>query len=141
MYTTNTNHDRASIMGNTNTAPNSHATVHIRNCTGQSITNVKLSHRYDNDYYDDPLRVDFLDTGASSSSVPIGFWTGFLRTGYDYWHVVFECNGRKYSCKTNFYCFLTEDDLGGDVTCELYKDKMVTIPPKSSSAKVSLCSI
>jgi hypothetical protein len=121
--------------------PNSHAQVQVKNCFGKPITNIKLSHRYDHDHYDSPLKVDILAHGKSSDFAQVGFWTGFLRTGKDYWHVVFDCNGREYSCKDNFYCFLTKDDKNGKVICELHKDKMVVRPPKSSNATVSLDSV
>lgn len=122
--------------------PNSHTRVQVENCCGQPITNVKLCHRYDHDHYDSPLQVDLLAHGEKSKKfVSVGFMTGFLRTGKDYWYVVFECNGYNYSCKDNFYCFLTKDDRDGDVVCQLFKDRMVVRPPRSSSAKVSLDSV
>ncbi|HFE2915044.1 TPA: hypothetical protein ACF3A8_005392 [Klebsiella pneumoniae] len=123
--------------------PNSWAKAVIHNRLGSDITNVELNHRYDNDHYDEQCW-DYLESGGESSTMDVGFWTGFGRTGYDYWLIAFESEGLLWTCKDNFYCFLTKDDVGGTVTLRLYKVgsnwKMEVIPPVSSGCVVSLTS-
>lgn len=124
--------------------PNSRANVQVQNDWGQEITQVELNHRYDNTHYDEG-HWDKIGNGESSSAFEVGFWTGFGRTGRDYWLIAFEANGILWTCKDNFYCFLTADDVNGNVICRLYQDaeggKMEIIPPVSSSCVVRLTSV
>lgn len=121
--------------------PNSWATAYVRNNWGEEISNITLKHRYDNDHYDSKFW-DYISSASQSDGLPVGFWTGFGRTGKDYWHISFEADGVIWTCKENFYCFLRAKDINGDVICRLYKDgnngKMDIICPKSSNCTVSL---
>lgn len=113
--------------------------VYIENNTGQPITNIKYSHRYDSDVFNSG------EAGAieSNQSYLIGvatYWTGFGRTGYDYWWVEFNRDDKTYTCKANFYCYLTSDDAdsGKPVTLILNTDSMEVVPPVSSNCTVRL---
>ena len=117
--------------------PNSWCPVVVVNNTGVDITKVTLKHRYDNDHYDAKSWPE-IKSGATASGLNVGFWTGPLRTGYDYWQIFFSWSGADYTCKDNFYCFLTKDDVGGLVRIELTLSNMKVVPPKSSNCTVSL---
>lgn len=121
--------------------PNSWAKANVKNDFGEKIFNVTLNHRYDSDHYDNESW-DSLDNGETSSDFSVGYWTGFGRTGKDYWFIQFEAGGRIWTCKDNFYCYLTADDKNKAVTCRVYKDgsdgKMEIICPRSSNCTASL---
>ena len=123
--------------------PNTWAKAAVKNDWGSEISNVELHHRYDNDHKDDGSW-DSIENGQTGETFDVGYWTGFLRTGYDYWLVKFEADGKSWTCKDNFYCFLTGDDQGGTIVCRVYKDggegKMEVKCPQSSSATVGLSS-
>lgn len=89
--------------------PNTWAKAAVKNDFGTEIHNVTLKHRYDNDHYDKGSW-DAIPSGEESSAISVGYWTGFLRTGKDYWWISFEALGKIWTCKSNFYCFLREDD-------------------------------
>lgn len=122
--------------------PNSWLSVEVINQTGADITNVNLKHRYDTDHYDEKTWAD-IKNEARAGGLQVGFWTGFGRTGYDYWQIFFNCEGETFTCKDNFYCYLTKDDAKseGVVQIKLTLSKMYVEPPKSSSAYVSLSKI
>ncbi|EGR0108318.1 hypothetical protein M2G69_07090 [Vibrio vulnificus] len=115
------------------------ATVKVLNKTGFHIEDIHFSHRYDEDSYDHG-KLDNLENRAEATIGKAVYWTGFLRTGYDYWWIEFKRCGKIYTCKANFYCYLTASDAkdGGPVVLELHEDKMIVVPPKSSSCSVSL---
>lgn len=121
--------------------PNTWANVLVVNAFGSKIFNVELKHRYDTDHYDQGSW-GVIENGAQSSSFKVGYWTGFGRTGKDYWKIQFEAGGQVWSCKTNFYCFLTGDDANKTVKIRVYKDgssgKMEVQCPGSSNCTVSL---
>ena len=117
--------------------PNSWCPVEVVNNTGVDITAVTLKHRYDTDHYDEKTWPQ-IKSGATAGGLNVGFWTGPLRTGYDYWQIFFSWAGASYTCKDNFYCFLTKDDVGGLVRIELTLSNMKVVPPKSSYCNVSL---
>lgn len=117
--------------------PNSWCPVEVVNNTGVDITAVTLKHRYDNDHCDKKTWSQ-IRSGATAGGLEVGFWTGFLRTGKDYWQIFFSWSGASYTCKDNFYCFLTKDDVGGLVRIELTLSNMQVVPPTSSSCNVSL---
>ena len=114
--------------------------VSVINETDSEISNLDYQHRYDSDVYN----LGHLDQLAPGDEKVVGeatFWTGFGRTGYDYWWVQFDRDGKRYTCKSNFYCYLTSSDadhLSLGVKLILTKDKMVVRPPVSSSCSVSL---
>lgn len=87
--------------------PNSWATATVKNDWGSPISMVTLKHRYDTDHYD-KKSWERLDNGETGESFGVGFWTGAFRTGKDYWKIIFEADGVLWTCKDNFYCFLTE---------------------------------
>jgi hypothetical protein len=101
--------------------PNSWAKVAVKNDWGGKITNIQLNHRYSNDHFDSH-HWKYLDADTISSLYNVGFWTGFGRTGKDYWMIKFEADGKIRTCKDNFYCFLTSDDKDKKTTCRVYKD-------------------
>lgn len=117
--------------------PNSWCPVEVANLIELDITSVHLSHRYDNDHHDERTWPT-IAAGGVSDTLNVGFWTGFGRTGKDYWHISFTCGGATYSCKDNFYCFLTRHDVGHRVRVEVALDCMRIRCPASSSAEVSL---
>jgi hypothetical protein len=109
--------------------------VSVTNNTGSVITEVQYMHRYDSDVYN----TGNLPVLADNATQVIGiatFWTGFLRTGYDYWWIQFVRDGKKYTCKANFYCYLTSDDKSA--TLKLTKDTMTVVPSSSSSCEVRI---
>jgi hypothetical protein len=114
-------------------------TVKVKNNTGETITAIQYRHRYDEDVYNDG-DLSVLDKGATSPIGSATYWTDFLRTGKDYWWIQFNKGGTLYTCKANFYCYLTSGDAdnGGSVILELSSDKMKVIPPVSSSCSVRL---
>jgi hypothetical protein len=121
--------------------PNTWATATVRNDWGEEITKVQLNHRYDNDHFDAKSWAS-IDNGASGESFKVGYWTGFGRTGKDYWLINFEAGGKLWNCKDNFYCFLKGDDKNKEVVCRVYQDngsgKMEVQCPGSSNCTVSL---
>jgi hypothetical protein len=131
------------IKGDTMDTPNSWAKATVKNDWGSVISNVELHHRYDTKHFDDKSWASLSDR-EQGDTFNVGYWTGFGRTGYDYWLIKFEADGKIWTCKDNFYCFLTDDDIGGTVICRVYKKgdagKMDVICPESSNATVSLSS-
>ena len=121
--------------------PNTWAKAVVKNETGTMIFNVTLKHRYDTDHYDQG-RWGTIANGRESSAIEVGYWTGFGRTGYDYWWIKFEAFGKVWTCKTNFYCFLTPADAGKVVPLRVYMDgdngKMDVETPGSRGCTVSL---
>lgn len=113
--------------------------VKVENETGETITNIKYRHRYDEDVYNDG-NLTALSNGALQEIGTATYWTGFLRTGVDYWWIQFEKGGEIYTCKANFYCYLTSEDAEskGAVKLRLKEDSMEVVPPKSSSCSVKL---
>lgn len=122
-------------------AQNSHSNVHIENKMGVPLYNINFSHRYDNDHFD-RTTIQQLGTNSSTYALTAGYWTGFGRTGHDFWAITFETNGNVWSSRNNFYCYLTSDDNNHDVKIELVKSgntaMMKVIPSNSSSCNVSL---
>jgi hypothetical protein len=119
--------------------PNSWLPVELKNDWGSEITDVTLNHRYDTDHYDNHTWGK-IETGGKEGGMQAGFWTGFLRTGKDYWNVQFRADGHNWTCKDNFYCFLTSDDAdsGQPVVLTISKDNLNVAPPKSSHCDVTL---
>jgi hypothetical protein len=121
--------------------PNTWAKATVKNSWGSEISKIVLHHRYDEDHFDNGSW-EFLNDGETASPpVSVGYWTGFMRAGRDYWSISFvDSNGRTWQNKPNFYCFLTEGDAGKLVTCEVKGDseKLEVIPGESSSCTVSL---
>ncbi|MFK8009391.1 MAG: hypothetical protein AB8H03_23725 [Saprospiraceae bacterium] len=118
--------------------PNSHAQVVVKNNWGSKISDVRIIHRYDTDHTD-MKNYSSIEDGATTSSFTVGFWTGFARTGKDYWYIEFKDNsGGSWDCKTNFYCYLTSDDVGGTVTLEVSPGNLRVTPPVSSLCDVAL---
>jgi hypothetical protein len=115
------------------------AVVKVENQTGEPITEIQYSHRYDEDVYN-VGNLPVLGKGENGSIGIAIYWTGFLRTGKDYWWIQFNRGGALYTCKANFYCFLTSDDAtdGGPVKLILKSHEMTVTPPKSDKATVSL---
>ena len=113
------------------------ANVVIYNDTGDTIANVDYLHRYDSDHYD-PYHLDSIPNQAQVSVGTATYWTGFGRTGYDYWWIRFYIGSVAYTCKANFYCYLTEDDANKTVTLTIKKDEMIVHPAESSSCSVSI---
>lgn len=113
--------------------------VKIENLTGEIISSIKYLHRYDEDVYNQG-NLDLLGIGNTSQIGVATYWTGFLRTGYDYWWIQFTRDGEIYTCKANFYCYLTSDDAESkaDVILQIRKDEMEVCPPKSSHCKVRI---
>lgn len=124
-------------------APNSWAKATVKNDWGSEIFHVELNHRYHHDHYD-VKTWESISNGSNGDHFDVCFSTGFGRAGKDYWLISFEAEGKIWTCKDDFYCFLTKDDKGSTVTCRVYKDddkgKMEVICPKSRSCKVSLTS-
>lgn len=118
--------------------------VKVKNLTGKVISDITFLHRYDSDVYNnghlDTLGVNDIDNIGQAD-----FWTGLFRHGVDYWWIKFKIDGVYKTCKANFYCYLTSEDAdyikkhpNGYVLLKLEENKMTVIPPKSSSASVSL---
>jgi len=124
-------------------SPNSWAKATVQNEWGMTISIVNLKHRYDKDHYDENSWTS-IENGQSGEPFDVGFWTGFGRTGRDYWKISFEADGKIWTCKDNFYCSLKENDKNGLVKCRVYKDgnqgKMEVVCPTSSNCTVSLTS-
>jgi hypothetical protein len=114
--------------------PNTWASATVVNEWGSQITDVYLDHRYDEDHFDKG-HWNFIDNGKQGDpSFAVGYWTGFLRTGKDYWVVRFtDSKGGVWTNKPNFYCFLTADDANKLVKCRV-KDQTLYIEPASSSS-------
>jgi hypothetical protein len=117
--------------------PNTWAKATVQNNWGSQITNVFLYHRYDEDHFDQG-HWDNIDNGSEGSSFNVGYWTGLWRTGKDYWLVEFTADDGTWTCKPNFYCYLTEDDKDKLVVCSVQKESLKVAPPESSNCSVSL---
>ncbi|MGD1852608.1 MAG: hypothetical protein ACFB2W_00015 [Leptolyngbyaceae cyanobacterium] len=122
--------------------PNSWSPIQVKNEWGGTITNVQVHHRYDDDHYDKHTWPS-LTNNETGSGMQAGYWTGFGRTGKDYWQVTFDADGGVYTNKNNFYCYLTSDDSdsGGAVILTIQSVGGLNLhvaPPKSGSCNVSL---
>ncbi|MBS0639509.1 MAG: hypothetical protein JSS43_06530 [Proteobacteria bacterium] len=121
--------------------PNSWANATVLNDWGSSITNVRLYHRYDTDHFDENAW-PILHPNEAGAPFRVGYWTGLLRTGLDYWKIEFVAGGHAFTCKDDFYCFLKAKDRDQLVTCRVYRDglhpKMDVVCPASSHCSVSL---
>jgi hypothetical protein len=121
--------------------PNTWASAVFKNSFGTAITQVRFQHRYDLDHFDS-LQLPILREDTTTDPISVGYWTGLLRTGRDYWFVSFVADGQLWFCKDNFYCFLTPEDAGGTVVCEVSRDgdgaRMRVDCPRSSDCTVSL---
>ncbi|MFF5014771.1 hypothetical protein [Streptomyces sp. NPDC001165] len=119
--------------------PSNWLPVVVRNQWGGTISSLTANHRYDRDHYDNDTW-ETLENGKEATGMQAGFWTGFLRTGKDYWNVVFRADGQNWTCKDDFYCFLTSEDAesGGPVILTISKNNLHVAPPKSSSCDVEL---
>lgn len=119
--------------------PSNWLPVVVRNQWGGTISSLTANHRYDRDHYDNDSW-ETLENGHDATGMQAGFWTGFLRTGKDYWNVVFRADGQNWTCKDDFYCFLTSEDAesGGPVILTISKNNLHVAPPKSSSCDVEL---
>ena len=119
--------------------PNAWSPVVVKNSWGSEMTNVQVSHRYDSDHYDHHTW-NAIRSGDEVGGMQAGYWTGFGRTGKDYWHITFQSDGHVWTCKDNFYCFLTSADAksGKAVVLEIKKTEMDVVPPESSGCYVSL---
>jgi hypothetical protein len=71
------------------------AKARLENQTGAEITQVRLSHTYDNDYVDS-MQWEHLANGAASSELTWNFNAGFGCTGDNYWRISFVADGRKW---------------------------------------------
>lgn len=131
--------ENANLEGNGK--PNSWSPVILKNEWGCDITDVTLSHRYDTDWYD-TKDWPIIPSGGTGTGLRAGYWTGTFRTGKDYWHITFKAvNSGVWSCKDNFYCFLTKSDKDDTVTITVKPKKMHVEPPKSSSCDVGLSQV
>ena len=59
----------------------------IKNNTGVTLRNVWLSHQYSDDPEQSTMWPSVGPSGISSPALKVGYNTGFLRTGQDYWRV------------------------------------------------------
>ena len=76
--------------------PNTWAKATVVNDWGGQITNVYLDHRYDEDHFDKG-HWNFIDNGRQGEpTFDVGYWTGFLRTGKDYWVIRFTDFERRH---------------------------------------------
>jgi len=119
-----------------------HAEVKLTNQTGEPITNVSYMHRYDHDVKNlGSLTV--LEAGATAKIGIATYWTGFGRTGLDFWWIQFERGDSVYTCKDDFYCYLTAGDAknGGPVILMVTSSNMNVAPPVSSACSVKLHSL
>ncbi|OLE25742.1 MAG: hypothetical protein AUG49_10005 [Catenulispora sp. 13_1_20CM_3_70_7] len=119
--------------------PNSWTPVKVTNNTGGEITSLLVKHRYDTDHYDEK-KWSYIQDGTVVDGLTAGYWTGPFRTGKDYWYVEFEVDGKKYSCKDTFYCFLTSADADSHnpVMLTVSKGDMTVNPPRSSGCQVKI---
>jgi hypothetical protein len=119
--------------------PNSWTPVKVTNNTGSEMTSLFVQHRYDTDHYDEKTW-SYVADGSVVDGLTAGYWTGPLRTGKDYWYVEFQLDGSTYSCKDNFYCFLTKDDADSHnpVMLTISEGDMTVNPPKSSGCEVKI---
>jgi hypothetical protein len=95
--------------------------VVVNNWDRNGISNVTLRHRYRNSPNDEQKRTwTSLGFGAiSSPPLDVIYYTGF-GTGFDYWWIEFtDSAGQAWTCKGNFYCYLTASDDGTTVTFTL----------------------
>jgi hypothetical protein len=86
--------------------------VVVNNWDKNGVTQVTLRHRYRNDPSQQQARTwSTLDFGGiSQPPLDIIYYTGAF-TGFDYWWIQFtDSSGQVWTCKDNFYCYLTADD-------------------------------
>lgn len=95
--------------------------VVVNNWDRKGITQVTLRHRYRNSPSEEQQRTwSSLGFGAlSDPPLDVIYYTGAF-TGYDYWWIQFtDSSGQVWTCKDNFYCYLTADDDGTTLTFTL----------------------
>ncbi len=103
---------------------NSGATIYVTNNTGGNA-NIHLSHQYSDDT---PQQGSWnrVPNGGNAGPLSVGYNTGFLRSGQDYWWIGVEVldgpnGGSCYSSKGSAdnpgkQCTLTSDDNGKTLT-------------------------
>ena len=86
--------------------------VYFRNDWGSNITNLTIRHRSCN-YIKCTDRHVYNSVASGETTTPFAFeyYTG-ENSCYDYWWIVFTCNGVTYTVKDNFYCTVSNDDDG-----------------------------
>ncbi len=97
--------------------PNTWAKATVKNDWGSTISRVELHHRYDHDHFDDNAWTS-IAPGATGGSFDIGYWTGFLRTGYSSGSRLMAGAGAARATSIASH----RDDAGGTVVCRVYKD-------------------
>lgn len=71
------------------------AKARIENQTGAEISQVRLSHTYDNDYVDS-MQWEHVANGAASPELTWNFNAGFGCTGSNYWRISFVAGGHRW---------------------------------------------
>jgi len=119
--------------------PNSWSDVYIKNEWGSPITKVEFLHRYESDRYD-TKSFELIDSDQRVFAIEAGYWTGIGRVGKDYWWIKFKDDQKTWTCKANFFCYLTAKDAKSDRPVEIVikRNKMEVSPPVSGSDYVTL---
>jgi hypothetical protein len=87
--------------------------VYLQNDWGADLFSVTIRHRRGNDA-DKQEQQSFnnVPAGAKVGPMEITYTTG-AGSPFDYWWIKFQLsNGATYSCKSNFYCYISSSDDG-----------------------------
>ncbi|WP_337998203.1 hypothetical protein [Oleispirillum naphthae] len=114
--------------------------VYTKNDWGTDMASLTVRHRCGNDpdkqeettYYN-------VATGSTVGPFSIGYETG-AGSPFDYWWIKFMLNnGKVYTIKDNFYCYISSSDSGRvDLRIDGAESKLFVKFSSSSSCKVSI---
>lgn len=101
-------------VGETHLGTTEHTgSVTFENGWGVNLYSVTIRHRQSNSY-DKQEEQTFMNVapGETVGPMPIKYTTG-VGSPFDYWWVKLqESNGTTYTCKDNFYCYISSSDDG-----------------------------
>jgi hypothetical protein len=111
---TNEKCDHGSKVGETDLATTEHnGSVTFENGWGINLFTVTIRHRQGNSYDRQEERTyEHVQPGETVGPMAIKYTTG-VGSPFDYWWIKIQAeNGSTYTCKDNFYCYISSDDDG-----------------------------
>ncbi|WP_250942875.1 hypothetical protein [Allorhizobium sonneratiae] len=108
--------------------------VYLQNDWGAELYSATIRHRRSNDpNKQEEMTFNNVPAGAKVGPMPITYTTG-AGSPFDYWWIKFVLsNGTVYSCKGNFYCYISSSDDGNVLLRIDGSDKDMYVSFSSSS--------
>lgn len=87
--------------------------VYLQNDWGVDLFSATIRHRRSNDpNKQEEMSFNNVTAGSKVGPMPITYTTG-AGSPFDYWWIKFQlANGATYTCKNNFYCYISSSDDG-----------------------------